>query len=72
MEKEIKNTLTKFRISEEEFREMVVARRMSDVAIGKQLGVCSVTVQHWRKKFGIAQPFERMSRVIHTAQRSAE
>lgn len=58
MEKQIKKLL-KFTVSEEEFRDMVVNQRMPDVRIAKQLGVCSVTVLHWRQYFGIEQPFTK-------------
>lgn len=69
MDKNIKATLTKFTISEEEFRDMVTVRRMSDAAIGRQLGVCSVTVQHWRKKLGVERSFARKEVVVSQPRR---
>ncbi len=46
----------KMKITTEEFHSMVVDRRMSDTAIGRELGVCGVTVASWRGFYGVSQP----------------
>lgn len=51
-----KAPLVKMKIDEARLREMVVDQRMSDIAIARELSVCSVTVSHWRRRFGIEQP----------------
>lgn len=49
--------LAKMTITEEQLRGMAVDQRMSDVAIAKQLNVCSVTVLKWRQRFGIPNAY---------------
>ena len=61
--------LVKMIISEEQFREMVVGQRLTDLAIAKQLGVCSVTVQHWRKYFGLPNAYFNRPRKERTSTR---
>jgi hypothetical protein len=43
----------KLNLSAEQLRELYIDKHMSDIAIGKLLGVCNITVANWRRKFGI-------------------
>ena len=52
----------KMSITEHEFREMVVVHKMADVSIGRKLGVCGVTIQHWRERLGLANPYATRGR----------
>ncbi len=49
------------RLSAEELRNLYIGKRMSDIAIGQQLGVNNITVANWRKKYGI----RRETQVFH-------
>ena len=59
----------KMAISVDELRAMVVDQRMTDVAIAKQLGVCAVSVLHWRQRFKIARPHHKRTYAMALAGR---
>jgi transposase len=61
--------LVKMEISQSRLRDMVVNQHMSDLSIGKEIGVSNVTVARWRQRFGIRQPFVRKARGSKTGRR---
>lgn len=57
MAKKIKSAKRKMTISQDELRGMIVDQRMPDSAIARTLGVCNVTVQHWRENLRLDSPY---------------
>ena len=58
MEKENKpGKLVKMAVTEEEFRDLVVSQKLSDVALALKLNVCNVTIRNWRNRFGLLNAY---------------
>jgi len=58
----------KFLLGTEDLRKLAVDQKMTDKAIAQQLGVCSVTVLHWRQRYGIPNAYtlrQRTNRQKH-------
>ncbi len=53
---------TKMTITEEELRDRVINHKQTDRAIAGEIGVCSVTVMHWRQRLGLASPYASRGR----------
>ena len=53
---------TKMTITEEELRDRVINHKQTDRAIAGELGVCAVTVMHWRQRLGLASPYANRER----------
>jgi hypothetical protein len=57
------------RLPEAELRELVEHQKLSDVAIGKQLGVDPKTIWNWRKVYGIPPAYAATASKAHKQQR---
>jgi len=50
------------KITEEEFRDLVLSQKKSDISIAHELGVSSLTIAHWRQRFGLPNAYSNRER----------